>query len=846
MTEARDTIKFVHTALRSQEVALIQIENVMEKIPCVFILLNAGLKIVRVNFMGCILLKRPEDQMVGRPLSDFLSASSFTTMKGLLESLNERKDTSNTIEAGITLTSDEEAGRYSMRASRIEMPGNSEVLFSLVGTDLTEITSLKSQVETVFADLRGAILILNSSGSIDTPFIPAAEEFLELSALQLKDLHSAWSELARRRVQGETQDAWYTLPSLLGLNTKQFERAKESLPDRVFIKSVNSDQMRSFKLTYTAIGENRVDRLMVLFNDVSAEEHVEAEKKRNAIKEKQRIEREKQIEGIENSLIPTILREMTSLNQKSQFCLKAKDVDALSRNLHGFKGNARCLSLSRLTDLIMETELLIGKARTSKILDWESLIQKMTEMEAEWTEVSALLTKKTSSMPAAKVDQGSAELFTLMSSLSGSTENNLALEELVAKYSQANLVPLEDLAPILRLYGQDAERRESKPCDININVESVMVDKRIFQNVSEVANHLISNSIHHGIEPAAVREQKGKPAKGRIDITVKVSGQGLQLAVSDDGQGVDTRKVRRKAYQQGLYTLDQLAVMNIDTINALIFHPGMSTASEITNVAGMGVGLDAVKTMVEERHGRLYLESENGCVFRVWLPRYAIQLNSSMQQVSPLIESLGSDLEGIEWDLESLSLSGNPIHAITRMDPGKIRFAAFSLNRFIQKTLRSKTTGHLGVTLEPVARLTLTFKPEKSDFGSRLDNWLKGKDGLYVQEVLRLHGGDIRVEGEFIRMNLIRWYEPSKNLPAFAYALGEAAEATVQTRLKDFKKFMTQEGFRFMEEENDDSDMIELDSAFMESLLRDGSDLDKLRDRFIKEIPRFTLFSELD
>lgn len=847
MSEIRDSIKFVHTSLRSQEVALIQIENVMEKIPCVFILLNSTLRIVRVNFMASLLLKKPEDQLVGRPLSDFLNSGSFLAMRNLLETLTDRKDTSNTVETAISLATEEDVGKFSVRASRVQMAGNSEVLFSLVGTDLTEITSLKSQVETVFADLRGAILILNSNGSIDAPSIPAVEQYLGITSVQLKDLHGTWADLKRRRVQGEVQDSFFSIPSLLGTSTKQFEKAKETLPDKLFLQDQGSDSIRSFKLTYTGIGDSRIDRLMVLFNDVTAEEALEAERKRAAIKEKQRLEREKQIEGIENSLIPTILREMTSLNQKSQFCLKAKDVDALSRNLHGFKGNARCLSLSRLTDLIMETELLIQKSRSSKVLDWDQLNSRMTDMEAEWSEVSALLSKKTSSMPAAKVDQGSAELFTLMSSLSGSTENNLALEELIAKYSQANLVPLEDLAPILRLYGQDAERREAKPCEIHVQVESVMVDKRIFQTASEIANHLISNSIHHGIEDAETRKQKEKSEKGQLHISVKVQGHGLQMEVKDDGAGIDTRRIRKKALQQGLYTLDQLAVMSVEAINSLIFHPGMSTAQEVTQVAGMGVGLDAVKTMVNERVGQLELESSSaGTTFRIWLPRYSIQLNAFMQLAAPLVEALRTDLDGIAWDLDSLSLSGNPIYALTKMDLGKVRFAAFSVNRFIQKTLRTKASAHLGIQTQKSSRLVLSFKPEKADFPSRLETWLKGKDGLYVQELLRLHGGQISTANGIISLTLVRWIEPSKDLPVFIYSPNEATEAESVLRWGDFKKFMTQEGFRFAEGPVSDAEVAEVDSAFMENLLRDASDLDKLRDRFIKEIQRFTLFSEFD
>ncbi|MDT8444231.1 MAG: chemotaxis protein CheA [Desulfuromonadales bacterium] len=146
------------------------------------------------------------------------------------------------------------------------------------------------------------------------------------------------------------------------------------------------------------------------------------------------------------------------------------------------------------------------------------------------------------------------------------------------------------------------------------------LDKTVIDQLNDPLVHLVRNSIGHGIEPAGVRKAIGKPGKGRITLSAQHSGAYVLLTVADDGAGLDLGRIRAKAIEKGLINAqDDLSEREI---SSLIFVPGFSTAEEVSNVSGRGVGMDVVRLAIDALRGSIEVHSEagQGTTFIIKLP----------------------------------------------------------------------------------------------------------------------------------------------------------------------------------------------------------------------------------
>ncbi len=140
--------------------------------------------------------------------------------------------------------------------------------------------------------------------------------------------------------------------------------------------------------------------------------------------------------------------------------------------------------------------------------------------------------------------------------------------------------------------------------------EETEIDKTLVEQLVDPLTHMIRNAVDHGIEPAAERMARGKTPDGLICISAAQRGSQIVIEVSDDGRGIDRDKVRRKAIEQNLIHPD--AVLSDDEITNLLFAPGFSTAENVSNISGRGVGMDVVKRNIQKMGGRVSLTSESG------------------------------------------------------------------------------------------------------------------------------------------------------------------------------------------------------------------------------------------
>lgn len=156
--------------------------------------------------------------------------------------------------------------------------------------------------------------------------------------------------------------------------------------------------------------------------------------------------------------------------------------------------------------------------------------------------------------------------------------------------------------------------------------EDVEVDRQIADALFEPLLHLVRNAIDHGAETPQERIAQGKPAECAISLRIRRDGDAIVATLADDGRGIDPARLRAVAVARGIIAQDEAAALSDRAALALIFAPGFSTSGEVTAISGRGVGMDAVRSVIERLRGTIEIESEPGAgtIFRMRLPVSAL------------------------------------------------------------------------------------------------------------------------------------------------------------------------------------------------------------------------------
>jgi two-component system chemotaxis sensor kinase CheA len=169
---------------------------------------------------------------------------------------------------------------------------------------------------------------------------------------------------------------------------------------------------------------------------------------------------------------------------------------------------------------------------------------------------------------------------------------------------------------------RDLSSKLGKQCELQIEGREVEVDKSIAEAIGDPLAHLVRNSLDHGLEKPEERVRKGKTSSGRITLAAFHRGGKVCIEIQDDGAGIPVEKIKAKAVLQGLITEDQAQRMADREALRMIFAPGFSTAAQVTDVSGRGVGMDVVRTNIEKLGGSVDIETREGkgTTIRLTLP----------------------------------------------------------------------------------------------------------------------------------------------------------------------------------------------------------------------------------
>ncbi len=255
------------------------------------------------------------------------------------------------------------------------------------------------------------------------------------------------------------------------------------------------------------------------------------------------------------------------------------------------------------------------------------------------------------------------------------------LDQLQQSVTKIRMVPVDQLFRRLPRIARDVAKLQKKEIVFEMSGQTTDMDKSVLDALAEPLAHLVRNCADHGIETSEFRLAFGKPARGTIRLDAYHQGNQVVLEVSDDGQGIDREKLLKRAISSGAIKESEARQLSDEEVLNLIFHPGLSTADEVTQVSGRGVGMDVVRTVVERLKGRVTVESEpgRGTTFQLMMPL-------TLASIQALMFRVGNQHFAVPLDavLEITRAEESEIHELDGYEVLRLRDQVVSLVRLGQ------------------------------------------------------------------------------------------------------------------------------------------------------------------
>lgn len=201
----------------------------------------------------------------------------------------------------------------------------------------------------------------------------------------------------------------------------------------------------------------------------------------------------------------------------------------------------------------------------------------------------------------------------------------------------ARMVPMGQVLNRFPRVLRDLSNTYGKPAELSLEGTALLVDKAVLEKLYDPLLHLLRNGFDHGLEPAEERDRQGKPKTGQITIRACYRGRQIDIEVSDDGRGIDLERVRQRLMDLGWLSAAEVATATADQLYRYLFEPGFSTAQQVSDLSGRGVGLDVVQDQLQQLKGTVTVQSMPGAG-----TRFTLSLPMTLSIVNLLICFVGS------------------------------------------------------------------------------------------------------------------------------------------------------------------------------------------------------------
>jgi chemosensory pili system protein ChpA (sensor histidine kinase/response regulator) len=313
---------------------------------------------------------------------------------------------------------------------------------------------------------------------------------------------------------------------------------------------------------------------------------------------------------------------------------------------------------------------------------------------------------------------------------------------------RTRMVPLATLATRLHRTIRVLATEQKKQVEFNIDGEQIELDKTVLEEIADPLNHLLRNAVDHGIEPPALRKVLGKPEFGRILLRAYYAGNQVIIEVSDDGAGMELQILRATAVKKGYVSETEAAQLSDEDLYSLVFLPGFSTSTKVSEISGRGVGLDVVRTNVHKLKGSVSLSSTPGAgvKFTIRLPM-TLAITRSL-----LVKAHGETFAFPLGDvIQILRLESSQFERIGKETVVRVGSKVYPVIR-LGEALHLKQPADETVVRSPV----LIFNAGERQFALVVDHILQGREivikslGNHLRRVTGISGATLMGDGSVV------------------------------------------------------------------------------------------------
>ncbi|MBL7714647.1 MAG: redoxin domain-containing protein [Bdellovibrionales bacterium] len=415
-----------------------------------------------------------------------------------------------------------------------------------------------------------------------------------------------------------------------------FSMIEELLPKDVTLGEGplgQGSKIYSLKYRFVTNAENlKESRVIVIVRDVTKERilaaQFAAEEELNNMIVRVAIDRDGFIQLLGDS--QKMIRQIQEVLQRDPAKI---DVNELFRLLHTIKGGMGIFGLKKVASAAHTLEGELAQVRSGKQVLTDSvriaLQEGMMTLEHRLDEQLGQLSKI---VPREDLSNDAEPVFKVSSSQINALSQDLlakipkeAWDEVRTRIDALRKQPLKKALKRLVSLAEDLAPKLDKFVKIEVEGDEVPVLHEKLESVFGSLVHLVRNSLDHGLETPDARVAAGKPEEGTLRFEASTRGRELKLIIRDDGGGVRVAAVKKVALAKQLASQEELEKMEPAKVVELIFSPGFSTKTEVTDVSGRGVGMNAVKAAVEQAHGKIQIQTEEGkgTTFEITLPDVA-------------------------------------------------------------------------------------------------------------------------------------------------------------------------------------------------------------------------------
>lgn len=708
-------LQATHKILQFIESSKRQGDQILDSIPGIFSIINHDGEILRGNSVLASHLGKDIEDILYQKISHIFLEEEWKIFASHIESVIESKQS---VDFELTLnTENHESLTYLWYLSLFET--QNETLITVVGKDISDLKNAQQNLIEIFSSVPLGIITILPEGKIGGEVSKYSEILLGQTKLNGKNIQDVlFNKL--QKLSHEQMDTFGTFIESIGQNELIYSVIKDGLPQRVQF-NLNGEIFWLACTYQPVVYEGLTKKALLILQDITSLVKAEEIQSSSKFLEEASVKRIVQLRRNDEATRNMVITEMAELLNKSLADAEESKPQGVCNHLHGLKGCARVLGLEVLTELTHGTESSI-LAEIDNFKEFQ-LLQKLEPIAEEVQEIiklnqafSTSSTSDDSENTKRETPEEVHELFIKyreLLNLGESVRASFISHQILVTLKYIDQTPFSDAQDFLQHSLSKTADTLNKDIKLTFEDQGLYLDHHVFDTIKSAMIHIMTNAADHGIESPDERLNKGKSETGQVQISGIESPNGIEINITDDGAGFSLDKIRNSLIKKNLLTISEADKLSERNLLQWLFEEQFSSAEQVTEISGRGIGLASVKASVEALGGTIVAKTnpitQIGSVFSIQLPHKGlIQEDKSKVYFSQFTKSIECELSRLEipfkLDIDEELLNSPTLKLFVNLE--KIVFAISHLifNTKFSDTIRVKVSrtelGLLSLSIE--------------------------------------------------------------------------------------------------------------------------------------------------